>query len=397
MSVMLSLTSSLSSKSHLSDLASLGLTFSIFKMIAVSDVPVGAWVAVGIVGAIILIAILSTLIYSRSYNFKSKLFVITGGSSGIGKAVALELLKSGASVAIIARRKAVLDECKKDLMSKVSSSEVSCSIHVGDVTDEASMLKVMKEISHEHKSQIDGVITSAGISLPKPFQETTSQDWSSLINLNILGTRNSIFSALPFFSSKGGRIVCISSQAGQVGLYGYTAYSASKFALTGFTQALQQELWNRGILVTLAFPPDTDTPLLAEENKSKPLITKLLSESSTMVQPDVVAKSILSAVASGSPYASVGFDGWMLTTLTSGMGRIGTLWEAFLAIFTLGLWKFVGLFYVSYFYYVIQQHQEKPVIVASPLATETTSSTVQTTPLAIATPVKEKRRSTKSK
>jgi hypothetical protein len=84
----------------------------------------------------------------------------------------------------------------------------------------------------------------------------------------------------------------------------------------------------------------------------------------------------------------------MLTTLTSGMGRVGTLWEAFLSVFTLGLWKFVGLFYVRYFYYVIQQHREKPVLVSSSLPTETSTSTVTTTPL---TTGREKRKANKSK
>jgi short-subunit dehydrogenase len=72
----------------------------------------------------------------------------------------------------------------------------------------------------------------------------------------------------------------VSSVAGQVGVFGYTAYSASKFALTGFAQCLQMELKRDNVYVSLLFPPDTDTPMFVEENKIKPAETKEISKAS---------------------------------------------------------------------------------------------------------------------
>ena len=77
-----------------------------------------------------------------------------------------------------------------------------------------------------------------------------------------------------------GRIVLVSSQAGQIGVYGYTSYCATKFALKGLAESLQMELARDNIYVTVAYPPDTDTPGLAEENKTKPIETQLINETS---------------------------------------------------------------------------------------------------------------------
>lgn len=136
---------------------------------------------------------------------------------------------------------------------------------------------------------------------------------------------------------------------------------ASKFALQGFAQALQQELYSRNILVSQCFPPDTDTPLLASENLQKPHVTKLLSESSATVSAAVVGVGACNGLENWRPAVPVGFDGWMLATLTSGMGPAGTLLDATIQVLTLGLWRFIALFYVQYWYRgVIAKHDVAP-------------------------------------
>jgi 3-dehydrosphinganine reductase len=116
------------------------------------------------------------------------------------------------------------------------------------------------------------------------------------------------------------------------------------------------ELHSRKIKVSVAFPPDTDTPLLAEENKSKPVITKMLSDASATVAPEVVAASVLSGIEHHSPLIVVGFDGWMLATLTGGMTPQPSPLMLLLEVLSAGLWKVVGLSYVAYFYSVIGKH-----------------------------------------
>lgn len=122
---------------------------------------------------------------------------------------------------------------------------------------------------------------------------------------------------------------------------------ASKFALNGFAQSLSMELAPRRILVSLSFPPDTNTPLLAEENKTKPEITRLISAATTTVEPSEVARGIVAGMQRFSPSISVGFDGWMLSTLTAGMGPAGSWTTACVQVATMGLWRAVALFYVQ--------------------------------------------------
>ena len=131
---------------------------------------------------------------------------------------------------------------------------------------------------------------------------------------------------------------------------------ASKFALNGLAQALSMELAPRRILVSVAYPPDTDTPLLAQENLQKPRITRLLSEATSTVAPDVVARGIVAGMERWAPAISVGFDGWMLSTVTAGMGPAGSLGAALLQACTMGLWRAVGHFYVQGFYGTVMKH-----------------------------------------
>lgn len=136
---------------------------------------------------------------------------------------------------------------------------------------------------------------------------------------------------------------------------------SSKFALAGLAQSLAQELHTRRILVSLSFPPDTDTPLLASENETKPEVTKRLSEATATVSAEEVAGGIVSGLARWRPYISVGFDGWMLATLTSGMGPAGSLLQATLQIFTMGLWRLVALIYLGSFYSTVAKYDTKHV------------------------------------
>ena len=134
------------------------------------------------------------------------------------------------------------------------------------------------------------------------------------------------------------------------------APQASKFALNGLAQALAMELAPRRILVSVAYPPDTDTPLLAQENLQKPRITRLLSEATATVAPAVVAQGIVEGMERWAPAISVGFDGWMLSTVTAGMGPAGSLGAALLQAGTMGLWRAVGLCYVQGFYGTVLKH-----------------------------------------
>ena len=320
-----------------------------------------------------------------TYPLKNRVVVITGGSSGIGEAVARECLAQGAShVVLLARRLEVLAAAAAKLQALAAASGANQQVkyYSVDVTDAAATSAALELAAKECGGCIHAVVCSAGTSSPREFVHQSAKEFEDVLRLNVLGTRNAIAAALPFMREKaGGRIVLISSQAGQVGLYGYTAYSvrgalpgpfffflslclltharsharppspqASKFALNGFAQSLSMELAPRRILVSISFPPDTNTPLLAEENKTKPEITRLISAATTTVEPSEVARGIVAGMQHFSPSISVGFDGWMLSTLTAGMGPAGSWTTACVQVATMGLWRAVALFYVQDFY-----------------------------------------------
>lgn len=337
-----------------------------------SSVIIGASVS----GALLLL--LAWRLISRRinrFNLNNRVIVITGGSSGIGKAVAARCLAAGAHVAILARKLPLLESARAELIAgetkrrahvKDSTSPFPrVTIHACDVAIDASTEKAFKEIAAAHSNRIDAVVASAGISCPRRFEETDVEEFESVLRTNVTGARNSVFHALPYMSKRGGgggggdgpsggRIVLVSSMAGQVGLYGYTAYSASKFALSGLAQSLSMELHTRNVLVSLCYPPDTDTPLLALENETKPEITKKLSESASIVSPDIVGRGIVEGMVDFDPHISFGFDGWMLSTLTSGMSPAHSFLQTALEVISMGLWRIVSLIVVGGFYATVR-------------------------------------------
>lgn len=322
-----------------------------------SSIPAYGWVLIALGAAIVVVAILSWLTASKRFSLRDKVVVITGGSSGIGRAVAQIALEKGAHVALLARKTALLEEAVAYLAGHKSSSQ-RLTMHSVDVADDVGTDRVMNEVAAAHGGKIDVLVNSAGISLPKTFADTSAAEFMNVFKINVVGTRNATHAVLPYMRdpASGGRIVCVSSQAGQVGVFGYTAYSASKFALNGFAQALQQEVYTRNIKVSLCFPPDTDTPMFAEENKTKPLVTKLLSESTSVVPASTVAASLVAGVEHWRPLIAVGFDGWMLCTLNSGMGPAGTLATGAIQVLTMGLWRLIALLYLQSFYSVVAKH-----------------------------------------
>ena len=118
--------------------------------------------------------------------------------------------------------------------------------------------------------------------------------------VNYFGSLYAIRSALAAMERSGtGNIVLISSGAGLIGIYGYSAYCPSKFALRGLAESLRGELKPKGIKVTIVYPPDTDTPQLAAENKIKPLETKKITATAKAWTAEAVAQQIITGVERG--------------------------------------------------------------------------------------------------
>jgi 3-dehydrosphinganine reductase len=118
--------------------------------------------------------------------------------------------------------------------------------------------------------------------------------------VNFFGTLYPIKALVPAMRRRGrGAVVLISSGAGLYGFFGYTAYSPSKFALRGLAESLRAELRGTGVHVLIVYPPDTDTPQLVEENRTKPIETKAITAGGGLWTAETVSKATLQGLAKG--------------------------------------------------------------------------------------------------
>lgn len=230
----------------------------------------------------------------------SKRVFITGGSSGIGLSLAELLVAEGAQVCICARGQARLDEAVAALEAKAGQGPKPFGVAL-DVSDREAVTRVAAEVL-ERMGGVDLLINNAGIVHPGSFLDLEPERFDAMMDVNYHGTVNVTRAFVPaMIEGGGGQVVIVSSLAGIVGIYGYTAYAASKFALRGFAESLRHDLMAHGVTVHAVFPPDTDTPQLTYENQFKPPQTKALGGSVKALEAVEVARSILAGVARGRP------------------------------------------------------------------------------------------------
>jgi len=226
--------------------------------------------------------------------YRGKKVFITGGSSGIGKSAAKMLAAWGADVAIAARGQQRLDETLAELEAL---GEGTCHAVSLDVSDREAVADAADEVL-DALGGLDVLINNAGIAHPGYVDEISDDVFDAMMDVNYFGVVNVTRAFLPHFEAQGhGHICNVSSTLGFMGCFGYTAYAASKYAITGFSECLRQELVTKNIGVSVVYPPDTDTPQFHAENEIKPAETKMLSESAGLLQPDDVAATMLAGIA----------------------------------------------------------------------------------------------------
>ncbi len=224
--------------------------------------------------------------------------LITGGSSGIGLALARQAAAQGARVSLVARDPARL-AAARDEIQRLSPAAAPVCTATADVARQSAALAALAAAEKIH-GPVDVLIASAGIARPGYFTELPTEVFERTMAVNYFGTLYLVQAVVPGMKARGrGAVVLISSGAGLVGLFGYTAYAPAKFALRGLAESLRAELKSTGVRVTVVYPPDTDTPQLAEENRTKPIETRALTAAGGLWSADDVARVTLDGLARG--------------------------------------------------------------------------------------------------
>lgn len=240
-------------------------------------------------------------------EFNSKTAFIPGGSSGIGLSVAKLLAAEGANVVIFARNAKRLEEAAA-LVKKNAKGGSRVGFMTLDVSDDAAVKETMAKAVSDFGIP-DLLINCAGRAYPRNFEDITFTQFNETMQINMYGIWNTCHALIPVMKKHGGVIVNTSSMCGFIGVFGYTDYCASKYAIVGFSEALKSELKQYNIDVHVLCPPDTDTPGFAEENKTKPEETKAISASAKLMSPDDVAVVLLHDIRAGKFMIIPNMDG----------------------------------------------------------------------------------------
>ncbi len=224
--------------------------------------------------------------------------VITGGSSGIGLATAEALASRGADVTIVARDVARLEAAREAVAARARSSAQRVAVVSGDVASLEGAAKIVAQATEGGRA-IDLLVSCAGVIIPGYFESMTPESYETCMD----SWRGCVYmarAAAPgMMERRSGHVVNVSSVAGFMGIFGYTAYSSAKYATMGYTEALRSELHPYGVGVSVVCPPDTDTPGLTFEKSLRPAETDKVAGNIAAVPPSVVAEAIVRGVERG--------------------------------------------------------------------------------------------------
>ena len=214
--------------------------------------------------------------------------VITGGSEGIGLEVARLCLDRGARVSLVSRSQDKLAAAAQELNGRVELASA-------DVTDEPELRRAFAELV-VRSGGCDVLIAGAGGAEPGYFEQLSSEALHRQLDLNYFGAVHAVRAVLPSMLETGqGHVVLVSSVAGLCGVFGYGGYAPAKAALRNFGEVLEAEYGDRGLTVSLVYPPDTLTPGFDRENLTKPAETTAVS---ALVKP-VSALRVAQALVAG--------------------------------------------------------------------------------------------------
>lgn len=229
-------------------------------------------------------------------QLKGRTVVITGASSGIGRATALEMARRGANVVLGARRAELLEA----VAAECRGLGVAAHPLVMDVNEPESCHRLT-----EVAGDVDVLVNNAGFAILDSIAEARPEDLRAMMDTNYFGAIHCIQAILPGMLARGaGTIVNVASITGIMGFSRMGGYCATKFALIGMTEALRDEVLPRGVRVALVCPATTETEFFVKAERGKmPGASRLIPA----VSPERVARAICNAAEGGRPRRVVPF------------------------------------------------------------------------------------------
>jgi 3-dehydrosphinganine reductase len=219
---------------------------------------------------------------------------ITGGSSGIGLALAAQCVARGAAVSILARDPDRLEAARRRLVPRAPNARVASAS--ADVTDPVALGAAIDALVAAH-GPVDVLVTSAGYARPGHFLDLDEAVFRDQMEVDYFGTLHAVRAVVPsMVERRRGHLVLVASTVAFVGIYGYSAYGPAKHAVRGLAETLRPELKPHGIVVACAYPPDTATPGFDRENEHKPEATKRISGSIKPRPASVVAAAMVKGI-----------------------------------------------------------------------------------------------------
>ncbi|KAG0217443.1 hypothetical protein B0O80DRAFT_430582 [Mortierella sp. GBAus27b] len=300
---------------------------------------------------------LVNLLKGNQFPTKGKHVYVTGGSVGLGRAVAIELAKQGAHVTIVARKEGPLKETielmKQAVAAKKDSGAAEQKFHYisADVTDREQAIRALDEASSHFGGQVpDQIFTCAGTSIPKFFVEAGIEDFEHQMKLNYFGTLYTVHEAIKRMAAEAstagpGRarrqheIVMTSSSMGLIGFAGYSSYAPTKFALRGLADCLRNEVLmyqdkktGKGIGIHIYYAGTMFSPGYENENMTKPLVTREIEGSSGLTS-EQAAKSMFGGLTKGHYAVCTDFDTNFLRVASRGVSPMSNIgWDYVLSL-----------------------------------------------------------------
>jgi 3-dehydrosphinganine reductase len=241
-------------------------------------------------------------------GFEGQHAIVTGGSSGIGKATARLLAQEGAHVSIIARNRDRLEQALSEIESQRRHPGQRLAAQAVDLAGWEGTERAVSALTADGYPA-DLLINAAGYCHPGYFEDLPVEVFRESMDVDFFGTVHPTKAVVPqMIARRKGHIVNFSSVAGFQAIFGFTAYSPTKYAVSGFSEALRQEMMRYGVHVSVVYPPTTLTPGLVRENKLKPVECAMVEGQVKPHTAEEVARSVVRGIKRRQRYILPGLD-----------------------------------------------------------------------------------------